>query len=635
MLIKNTKAAEYFFSNASLKYVYFEAIANSMDAGATKIDVEIDIESFQKHETLQIKITDNGEGFNEKNFGKFCHVLDVDDKQHKGIGRLVFLNYFKETKIESCYSEYQRKFVFNDSFEQESIENKIKNSGSGTVLTFSGYRKGSIKTYDYLSPNKLKDSIMYHFLPRFYSMNLAKRDFQITINLKTQEENLNQDFRSNKVTFNVNELPDLKEREFPDASRLFGSFKLLYSIKQTYSEEQVISAVCADERTMEMKIVSEKELPHGYKMVFLLRSDYFDGKTDNSREKIELEDDALHQIRKVFIKLIAEVIREEIPSIAKDNEKTKSTIQSTYPHLQGYIDDESIGLVDKNTVINEAQTKFFYDQKEILEATDLDDEQYSKSLVFSSRVLTEYILYRQKIINKLKKLDKSNKESEIHNLIVPRNTKYRKGGDVNDIYHNNAWVLDDKYMSYSTVLSDKELEEIYPELNVKGSHKFDETDDGKPDLTLVFSRNPKESPVFDVVIIEFKRLGIQLARKEEVISQLRQRARRLLEFYPNKIQRIWFYGIVDIDRELRVVLKEDRYIKLFSSGEIYYKSQEISINPDTDEMKLADIFILSYQTMLNDAESRNFTFLNILRDGIRQSVDIHTQSNKNTEGDET
>jgi hypothetical protein len=415
---------------------------------------------------------------------------------------------------------------------------------------------------------------------------------------------------------------------------LFGSFKLLYSIKQTYSEEKIICAICADERTMEMNVVAEKELPRGYKMIFLLYSDYFDGKTDSSREKIELEDDALRQIRKVFIKLIAEVIREEIPSITEENEKTKSTIQSTYPHLQGYIDDETIGLVDKNTVINEAQTKFFYDQKEILEATDLDDEQYSKSLDFSARVLTEYVLYRQKIINKLKKIDKNNKEYEIHNLIVPRNKKYKNGKHITDIYHNNAWVLDDKYMSYSAVLSDKELEEIYPELDVKGSHRFDETDDGKPDLTLVFSRNPNESPVFDVVIIEFKRLGVQLARKEEVISQLRQRARRLLEFYPNKIQRIWFYGIVDIDRELRVVLKEDRYIKIFSNGEVYYKSQEISINPDTDEMKLADMFILSYQTMLDDAESRNSTFLNILRDGIRKSVDTHTQPKKNTEGAE-
>ena len=126
----------------------------------------------------------------------------------------------------------------------------------------------------------------------------------------------------------------------------------------------------------------------------------------------------------------------------------------------------------------------------------------------------------------------------------------------------------------------------------------------------------------DVVIIEFKKLELGLAKKEEVISQLRQRARRLLSVYPEKIQRIWFYGVVDFDKEFIATLIEDEFIKLFSTGEVYYKAQKISINPDNPEnSKIADIYILSYKTMLDDAESRNSTFLNILKKSIKETAE--------------
>ena len=218
-------------------------------------------------------------------------------------------------------------------------------------------------------------------------------------------------------------------------------------------------------------------------------------------------------------------------------------------------------------------------------------------------------------------MNADNQEAEIHNLIVPKNKKYFKDGSVNDYFHNNAWVLDDKYMSYSKVLSNKELEQIYTELDVKSSYVFNDKDKGVPDVTIIFSGNPDIDDYVDVVIIEFKKLELGLAKKEEVISQLRQRARRLLNVYPNKIQRIWFYGIVDFDKEFITALIEDEFTKLFSTGEVYYKGQKISVDPDNPEnSKIADLYILSYKTMLDDAESRNSTFLNILKKSIKEAT---------------
>ena len=83
-----------FFTNPSLEQVFKEAIANSLDANATSVEVKIFIDSFEKQETLQLTVTDNGEGFTDKRYDKFCELLKVEEDTHKGVGRLVYLSYF-------------------------------------------------------------------------------------------------------------------------------------------------------------------------------------------------------------------------------------------------------------------------------------------------------------------------------------------------------------------------------------------------------------------------------------------------------------------------------------------------------------------------------------------------------------
>lgn len=99
MRVNTKQAVKLFFTNPSLEQVFKEAIANSLDANATKIDVRIFIDSLEKQETLQIEITDNGEGFTSERYDKFCELLKVEEDTHKGVGRLVYLSYFNEIQF--------------------------------------------------------------------------------------------------------------------------------------------------------------------------------------------------------------------------------------------------------------------------------------------------------------------------------------------------------------------------------------------------------------------------------------------------------------------------------------------------------------------------------------------------------
>ena len=89
MTIDIKNASQIFFQNSSLEMVFYEAVANSIDAGATTIDIQIKIESLKKPETLVLEIIDNGEGFTDKNADKFSSLLKPENNDHKGLGSRV------------------------------------------------------------------------------------------------------------------------------------------------------------------------------------------------------------------------------------------------------------------------------------------------------------------------------------------------------------------------------------------------------------------------------------------------------------------------------------------------------------------------------------------------------------------
>jgi hypothetical protein len=619
MNINISNAAALFFPNPSLEMVYFEAIANSIDAGATLIEIDIRTNSFSANETLIIKISDNGQGFSDKNFDKFSSLLEIEEEDHKGVGRLVYLRYFKEIEVESVFDNKKRKFLFNNKFKGTSVVSDSLNATNQTILTFKDYKLERIKSYDFLKPKEIKKSIMLHFFPLLYNKKISNENLEIVIKLETKEPNLKHDFHSDNQVINVSEIAKLEEEEIeaPELD-LFEKLNLYYSVKENFSENSIITAICVDGRTIPIDIISKGGIPNGYEIVFLMYSDLFKGKVNSSRQELTLKEEELKIVKRIFSERVIEIFNNKIPKINEKNRETKLKLEDRFPHLQGYFDDKTVGLIDRNQSLEIAQKKFFNAQKEILEATTLTDEQYDKSLEISSRVLTEYVLYRNLIINKLRQIDKKSSESDIHNIIIPMRKSFSKSTFHNDLFTNNAWLLDDKYMSYTTILSDLEMTQLIQELAID---EDDNKDGSRPDIAIVFSNNPETNKKVDVVIIELKKTELKLAKKEEVVSQLRQRARKLLKYYDKKIQRIWFYGIVDFDDEFKISLLEDKFAKLYSTDTVFYKEQPIILDIENpNETIPVGLYIMSFDAFIDDASSRNSTFLNLLKENLKNNT---------------
>ena len=637
MEVNLSRAIDFFYpSSSSLELVYFEAIANAIDAGANNIQISIAVDSYSKPESLTIVISDNGVGFTNDRYRKFTKLLETEEEDHKGLGRLVFLKYFKEVYIESIFEKQIRKFTFKKNFEKNNftLSPAPDATYTGSRLAFSGYLKKKLYSYDFLKPVSIRQSILYHFYPHLFSIVKAGKDLKIDLTLSTKEPNPEQGFYNDCQILIASQSVDLESRKFPAESLdLFDTIDIFYKIKQTNKESSLVTAIRVDGRTIPIDIMSKESTPKGYEIVFLLYSSFFTGKTNPSREALTLDEQELKTVKNLFRKHATIILNEKIPSIQEENKHITESLNNNYPHLAGYFDEQSIGIIDRNKAIETAQRKFFQAQKEVLDAPNtISTEQYEKALNVSSRTLMEYILYRNVIIKNLKQIDKKNPEADIHDIIVPRKKVCGKAGFINDLYTNNAWLLDDKYMSYSTILSDLEMNKLMPYLALDGENVDDEK---RPDIAIVFS-NDFHNPVgqvevqtkTDVVIVELKKLGLPLAKREEVVSQLKQRARKLAKYYPDKIQRIWFYGIVDIDAEFRIALKEENYTELFSAGSLFYKEHTVILDEDKNIRIPFGLYVLSFDAFLKDAESRNSSFLNVLKQGFLKGCNIPKASNE-------
>lgn len=615
MDIETSSAIKLFFPNPSLQLVYFEAIHNSLDANATEIDINIDVLSFERVDTLKLTISDNGDGFNDDNFNRFKTLLRPRDNLHKGIGRLVFLNYFKKISVLSEWGNSRRSFVFKENFSGDfDYEETDLPLDKRTVLVFTEFANERIKSYDNLKPDSLKEQVIDQFLPKFQDLRTQRIPFKIRITLKADEENVKKGFISSQSVITENDLPRFSTVIIEDVEfDAFSKIKMHYHIERSQGKGRQFTAFDIDGRTVPVKLLSPGAVPAGYDCIFIFESELFHTNSDSSRQKLVLPD-GVHEVslNRLLTREVGKILAEKIPQINENNRKIKDGFEQKFPHLLGYFEEETAGLIDRDDALQIAQQKFFHVQKEILQCEEMTDREYEKSLELSSRTLTEYILYREKIIRRMKEMTKDNSESEIHNLIVPRYKKFSKESMVEGVYQNNAWLLDDKFMNFRTVLSEGRMDEVIQHI------RLDEEvsgEDGRPDIAMIFSADPSSEKPVDVVMIEIKKKTDNEKENQYSVNQLMDRASKLIEFCPN-IQRMWYYAVIQISEQMSSRLRQMNWTPIYSTGKTFY--QEFKAFKEDGTVVPAPTFVMSFDAIVSDAESRNHTFLEILRDGMRK-----------------
>lgn len=607
MEVNVQKAVKMFFSNSSFEMIYSEAFANALDADANEIRINISLPDPTQIQNLNLEISDNGVGFDDCRFGKFSKLFDVEEQSHKGLGRLVYLCYFERVYVESTYQggTKKRTFTFNDGFNGENTVEEIEPCPCGSSFFMRGFTGERLYRNDNINPNHIKSLLMENFYMRLYKKRLKNKRIRVFITSHVGD-------RQDKAIVDTDDMPDFSILPLEHKLDLFNSVDLYYSVRETKEVgKKPITAIAVDDRCHKVAIIDDENLPVGYEMIFLLISESFQGAIDEARQNLTLSANDLGKIKRLFREGVANIINERFPRIAAANKKQEESLKNTYPHLSGYFRTSDIGFSSHNDILKDAQEQFFKDQREILSATSLSDEQYEKSLTLAARSLAEYILFRQNVISRMKALDNKNIEADLHNLIAPKGSEFKEGELYKDLYRNNVWVLDDKFMSYCTVLSEAEMSKV---IDVITDGEVNDSDNDRPDITLFFSADPtKDNRMLDVVVVELKRLGIAPEQNSIVEFQLDTRTQRLAEYYGRRIQRMWFYGIVEFTDKYRMHLVNNGYNPLFSNGSVYFKSKPVYTDLKKSFSVVQNSYIMDFSALVEDANTRNETFLKILK----------------------
>lgn len=606
------RAVKMFFSKSSFEMIYFEAFANAIDAGATEFNIHITLPETSDWLNMSLELVDNGVGFTDEHFGKFKKLLDVEERTHKGLGRLVYLCYFDQVRVESVFEPGSlRRFVFNEDFDGQNEVVETPQEETGSRLFFFGFNGERIGKTDYVKPSYIKRVLLENFYMKFYKAKQEGRPLTVTINLTVSGVTTTEIINSDTI-------PVFQIKELDDRVNLLDSLTLYYYIHEVDNpaERQVVTALAVDDRSHVVTIIADENIPSGYEMVFLLMSETFQGHIDASRQNLTIEEPTLNQIKAFFRDAISDIINEQFPHIAETNTQRKQKLEKQYPHLSGYFEEKEIGYSTQSDVLKKAQEKYFRDQKEVLGATELTPEQFEKSMNLSARALAEYVLFRQNVINKMRTFNGEEKEAEVHNLLAPKGAEFQEGEIIKDLYRNNVWVLDEKFMNYCTVLSEAEMSKV---IDVLTAGEVGDDDDDRPDLVLFFSGDPtQEGSMVDVVVVELKRIGIPAEQNSIVEFQLDTRTQRLAEYYGNRIQRMWFYGVVDIDNKYRLHLVNNGFKPLFSNGTSYFRSKEVYTDLQQTKSVIQNAYIMDFTALIEDASTRNETFLKILQSSFKE-----------------
>lgn len=620
MQIETRYALKLFFSSPTFEQVYFEAVANAIDAGANTIRVEIKTNGQAHEPEIEISVRDNGVGFTDERYDRFCKLKEPSDKFHKGLGRLVYLQYFSEVEVTSCYASSVRTFRFVHDFNGKSkVATATPEIPRGTTLTFRRFSGERIKSYDDLKAGSVRDALLRQFLPILYQRKLEGQPIRIDVSLETTNENRQRDFFSETHVLDESTLPELKVSQVKDPTvDLFSEVQVAYAISRDQPRPLLITAANVDGRTIPLNLVPQSSVPAGTSVVFLFTSELFSGRSDSARQRLVLADGVNERaLYRALRSEIGRLLCDELPEIRTRNQEVTESFEERFPHLIGLFEAETVGLINRDEIVEAAQQRFFHAQKQVLESDPSDENAFQKSLELSARSLMEYVLYRDWVIKRLLGTSYDTREETIHNLLVPRFERFEQSSLVEDVYRNNAWILDDKFMTFRTILSEATMNDVINEITLEEDSVEDK---GRPDISMIFSADPNSQAAVDVVVIELKRKTDDDKENGYASRQLVKRARKLVDHCPS-IQRAWYYGIVEIDEQADQLLRDEGWTPLHSKGRVFYK--EHSLVRKTDGVHVpTPIFLLSFDAVTEDAAARNHAFLELLKSKFKRAEGI-------------
>lgn len=603
MLVSTKQIIKKLPKNIRLLSVIEEAIANSIDANATKITIyfkTID-KALIEGGNLNVKsvaIVDDGDGFTDENIASFNQYMS-NYKQAlgcKGIGRFTYLTICDKVEFLSYNNNHHITFDF--TVDTDTIVPKEHNNDSGkkeTVVTFNNIINKQVSS----NLEEEAKEITRHFLSTFKFRTDEGKNVSIDLFLnETLFHTINSfeygaDFVDDSFDIKIND--KIKENFIVSYKRQGASIKGFY---------------CANKRS-----VKEDGLGISFRtkndsgLLFFVSSKFFDNNVNDERMDFNIKESDKNLLsldwntinKHLFSKIdtICKKIGIDIEEISNKNKK--DSIKAA-PYLVSYI-QKSKNMATSATIIKEAKELFELDKNYIRDTRNRQNPDYEEKLHISNHTeLAEYFFDREKIISSIKNdinnISKKANETIIHDKIMKRKTS---SDEHTEYKQNNLWLFDERFMAYTYAYSDKTINDIL------GLNDIDKKT--RPDIC-IFAKSKNNTK--DIILIELKGSDATGEKNASGINELNKYAMKIKKYFEKNKEEIliWSYLITTLNNETRQEIEVMSGVKktYTTKGEMYYQYNE-KLNMVTH--------VLTLDTMVEDALARNKLFLDILKGNIK------------------
>lgn len=593
---------EHYRGGVAARDVIREGVTNSIHAGAQSISIDLhfdkEITFFADEERSvlnKIVISDDGEGFTDANLIHFDEICTAhkDSIGGKGVGRLAYLKYAQKVEVTSQLDGKLIQFLYTPRFDLRDVR-KIESQGDRkTSITIS-----SIKDKIYTQVAKLVNSTCDDLRLLLF---LRKKAGQL-ISLKFSH-NSKQVFDSN-YEFSNTSIEAQTERSFAIDTEKFDC----YLFRDEYPRRGITAMLCADELCVEEYQISKRFDVCRY--LISVTSSYLNKISNMERKRLELpktDDDAdwvlpisretlLFRVREECLAMINEAAEGDIETFKSINVKK---LQKFYPFINVASLSGEVAMMDADEIVKTYRAQEARREDQLVEAIE-----QGKKVAFddishlASEDLARFIVHRALVIDSLAQMPSDSAEHYLHDAILKRNS------DGNDIRENNVWLVDDKFLSYSSIFSNETLARIVREVNAETESKQHR----KPDVAAFFSKDEEGKPN-KLVIIEFKKPSADIFENNKSLTQCRLYANELVKRIQT-IRQVFAFSIVEIDDEFYDDMKQSGFKDVFSLTErVVYNDFDIGFS---NEVPL-HLYVMPVSSLISDAKARNRVFEEVLR----------------------
>jgi len=629
----------------------FEAVSNSIHSTQDrfgkdvtkdgKVHLTVNVDKKTKH--VEVTVEDNGHGLNEKNFEAFT-TTDTDNKISiggKGVGRLMWLDCFENTKISSFYEqdgefrEMSFDFVL-DMVEQIQNEKNEKAPPSVTepkfMVHFMGLRDNGYKEK---FPQRLAfvfQHLTSHFLPAF----IGGRCPQITVVCGDDTRHYPAEIDS--IVLRKEKLPVIETEEYGE---LYLTLMECDKIASSDLKGSHFVHFIAHDRTVHSQKIDSKL---GLKTfgeddrVFhaILTGEFLNDNVNQERTSFVFEDAVIERIvNDICIEHIEEFLIEPLSELKGNQREVVEAITQSYPSVAFGDMDELQGKLPSGELHDDAiyghlsRERFRRDKKQaekirsvlerlkdgaadantflsaIQEASEALEQAEQKSLaeyVVRRKVVLDFI---EILLEKVRDDDRDSsyqREDILHSFICPLrvNTLEDETKKVVPAPSHDLWIVDERLTFAQYFSSDEEFRKL--------SSSIDSEE--RPDVLIfdyVHGLRHKDD-TSKVLLVEFKRPGRKSYKDDENPQhQIERYVRRLLKG-----------GVVDV-KGRPVELKDDTVFYCFIVADIIGKMDDWTFTwnktadgrgrlyQPRDGFK-GSIELMGWDALLDDARLRNQAF---------------------------